>query len=213
MGKISRKISWELIKKTFLPVVVFVTLLGLYVFYRTTLFVSFPEKIQQELGKYIGTIFIVSISFIIQQIGRAALDWYGSCVATKTATKVDEELVPFLHHAFKIFVWVVTLLIILPLYGVNINALIATLGVSSLAIALAAQDTVSNIISGFMLMIDRPFRIGDKIKLPSGELVEVLSIGIRRTKFLSENKKEVIIMPNIDLSKSKIVNYTYAQET
>ena len=46
----------------------------------------------------------------------------------------------------------------------------------------------------------------------SKKLVEVLSIGIRRSKFLSENKKEVIIMPNIDLSKSKIINYTYAQE-
>ena len=46
----------------------------------------------------------------------------------------------------------------------------------------------------------------------SKKLVEVLSIGIRRSKFLSENKKEVIIMPNIDLSKSKIVNYTYAKE-
>ena len=61
-------------------------------------------------------------------------------------------------------------------------------------------------------MIDRPFRVGDKIKLPSGELVDVLSIGIRRSKFLSQDKKEVIIMPNIDLSKSKIVNYTYAKE-
>ncbi len=212
MGNISKRISWELVKKTFLPLVIFVALLAFYVFYRANILVSLSEKMQQELGKYIGTIFIVSISLIIQQIGKAALGWYVACVAARTSTRVDEELVPLLHHAFKIFIWIITLLIILPLFGVNISALIATLGVSSLAIALAAQDTISNIISGFMIMIDRPFRVGDKIKLPSGELVDVLSIGIRRSKFLSQDKKEVIIMPNIDLSKSKIVNYTYAKE-
>ena len=104
----------------------------------------------------------------------------------------------------------IALLVILPLYGVNINALIATLGVSSLAIALAAQDTIANIIAGFLIMVDRPFRIGDKIKIPSGEIVKVLDIGVRRSKFLSEDKA-IIIVPNVNLSKSKIVNYTYGE--
>ncbi len=104
-------------------------------------------------------------------------------------------------------IWVIAFLIILPLYGVNINALIATLGISSLAIALAAQDTIANIISGFLIMVDTPFVEGDKIKLPSGEIVEVLDIGVRRSKFLAEDKA-IVIVPNVDLSKKKIVNYT-----
>ena len=89
--------------------------------------------------------------------------------------------------------------------------LIASLGVGSLAIALAAQDTIANIIAGFLIMVDRPFRIGDEIKLPSGEKVKVLDIGIRRSKFLSE-ENAIIIMPNLELSKSKIVNFTYGKE-
>ncbi|MBU0709612.1 MAG: mechanosensitive ion channel family protein, partial [Candidatus Omnitrophica bacterium] len=84
-------------------------------------------------------------------------------------------------------------------------------GVSSLAIALAAQDTISNIIAGFMIMIDNPFRVRDKIKLPSGEIVEVLDIGIRRTKCLAEDGA-IIIVPNLDLSKNKIINFTYGEE-
>ena len=60
-------------------------------------------------------------------------------------------------------------------------------------------------------MIDRPFRMGDKVKIPSGEIVTVLDIGIRRSTFLSD-EKAVIIVPNLDLSKSKIINYTYGQE-
>ncbi len=60
-------------------------------------------------------------------------------------------------------------------------------------------------------MIDRSFKIGDRIKLPTGELVEVLDIGVRRSKFLSEDKA-IVIVPNLDLSKKKIVNYTYSEE-
>ena len=61
-------------------------------------------------------------------------------------------------------------------------------------------------------MVDTPFCIGDRIKLPSGEDARVLDIGVRRSTFLSEDKTRVIIVPNVDLSKSKIVNYTYAEK-
>ena len=104
-----------------------------------------------------------------------------------------------------------TFLVILPFFGVNISALVAALGVSSLAIALAAQDTIANIIAGFMIMIDRPFRIGDEIKLSSGDVVKVLDIGVRRSKFISQDEA-IVIIPNLELSKSKIVNYSYGKE-
>jgi len=151
----------------------------------------------QHLKKYIATIVIIVIAFIIQKV--------------VSYVKIDKKLIPIINRFFKLVIWIVALLLILPLYGINISALIATLGVGSLAIALAAQDTIANIISGFMIIIDAPFRVGDKIKLPSGENVEVLYIGVRRSRFLSEDKA-IIIVPNLDLSKSKIINYTYGEE-
>ena len=147
----------------------------------------------------------------IQRIIGGVSCWYNENIASRTETKLDDELIPLVRRAFKILTWVIALLVILPIYGVNISALIAALGVSSLAIALAAQDTIANIISGFMIMVDRPFRLNDSIKLPSGEVVKVLEIGVRRSKFLSEDKA-IIIVPNLELSKQKIVNYTYGQE-
>ena len=124
----------------------------------------------------------------------------------------DEEFIPLFRKATKIVIWVITIIIVLARFGVNVNALITALGVSSLAIALAAQDTIANIIAGFLIMVDRPFRIGDEIKLPSGEMVKVLDIGIRRSKFLKLDDNAIVIIPNLDLSKSKIINYTYARE-
>lgn len=212
MAAISKKISLEIIKKTLLPVLIFLCILFLYIHYSSKIAPKFSPQLQQELKKYIGTLFIISIAFILQRVMGGIFSWYRENIASKTATKLDDELIPLLRRVSKIIVWIIALLVILPLYGINISALIATLGVGSLAIALAAQDTIANIIAGFMIMVDRPFRLGDKIKLPSGEIVKVLDIGVRRSKFLSQEKDAIIILPNLELSKSKIVNYTYAQE-
>lgn len=207
MTKISKKISWEIIKKSFSPALLLLLFSGGYAFYRIKIAPTLPEDFQNTLKKYIASIFIICLAFAAQRISGAILGWYKENLAGKTKTKLDDKLIPILQRTIAVAIWVIAFLIILPLYGVNINALIATLGVSSLAIALAAQDTIANIIAGFLIMVDTPFVEGDKIKLPSGEIVEVLDIGVRRSKFLAEDKA-IVIVPNVDLSKKKITNYT-----
>jgi len=207
----STKLSWEMAKKSLLPLFTLLLFFASYVFYKIKISPVISSSLRQDLKKYIGTIFILCVIFVIQRIVGAVACWYEKNIAAKTPTPLDDDIVPLVRRSLKIIFWVMGLLVILPFYGVNISALITALGVGSLAIALAAQDTIANIIAGFLIMIDRPFRIGDKIKLPSGEIVNVLDIGIRRSKFLFEDKA-IIIVPNLDLSKSKIVNYTYGEQ-
>lgn len=211
MEKVSKKISREIIKKVFFPLIILLFFIGCLVYYKTNIAPFVSAAVQADLRKYIFTIFILCISFVLQRILSGILSWYIANVTTKTATELDDKLVPLVRRSVNLIIWVVAFLLILPLYGVNISALIATLGVTSLAIALAAQDTISNIIAGFLIMIDAPFEIGDRIKLPSGEIVKVLDIGVRRSKFLSEDKA-IIIVPNLDLSKSRITNYTHGKK-
>ena len=211
MIKVSRKVGWEIVKKSFFPLIILLSVIGGYIFYKVQVAPNISLQLQQGLKKYIGTVFILSLCFVIQRIIGAILLWYKENIAAKTETRLDDKLIPIFHRTTKVIIWVMGLLIILPFYGVNISALIVVLGVSSLAIALAAQDTIANVIAGFLIMVDAPFRMGDKIKIPSGEIVEVLDIGVRRSKFLSKDKA-IIIVPNLDLSKSKIVNYTYGEE-
>ncbi|MFH1996262.1 MAG: mechanosensitive ion channel domain-containing protein [Candidatus Omnitrophota bacterium] len=211
MKGVSKNISFEVAKKAFLPFSLLALFLASYIFYKFKISPRISEHLRHELVKYIGSLLIVFVAFFLQRVIGAVAIWYQENVAMKTLTRLDDELIPLIRRALKTILWIVALLVILPFYGVNINALIATLGVGSLAIALAAQDTIANIIAGFLIMIDRPFRIGDKIKLPSGEIARVLEIGIRRSKFQGD-EKGIIIVPNLDLSKSKIVNYTYGEE-
>ena len=198
-------------KTIFFPILLFLLFLSVYAFYQVKIAPYVSVQVQESLKKYLLTILIIIISFIIQRVIAGVCVWYKENIASKTATSLDDELIPIARRLLKVAVWVVALLIILPLYGIDISALITTLGVSSLAIALAAQDTIANIISGFMIMVDRPFRIGDRVKIPSGEIVEVLEIGVRRSKFLSQ-EKAIVIVPNLELSKKKIINYTYGEE-
>ena len=211
MVKVSKKMSWEVIKGILLPLVVFLLFLSSYLFYRIKIISMISSQFEVNFRKYIASGFVVGVAFIIQRVVGAILLWYRENVAVKTVTCLDDELIPLVRRTSNVFIWIVAFLVILPFFGVNISALVAALGVSSLAIALAAQDTIANIIAGFMIMIDRPFRIGDEIKLSSGDVVKVLDIGVRRSKFLSQDEA-IVIIPNLELSKSKIVNYSYGKE-
>lgn len=211
MKNISKKLSREIIKGSVSPFIILLVTIFAYRSYKTKIYPFMSSQLQEDYKKYISTIFVLALAFIIHRIVRSFLRWYKDNIAAKTPLELDDKLIPIFERVSAVIIWASAILIILPFYGININALIATLGVASLAIAMAAQDTIANIIAGFLIMVDAPFRIADKIKLPSGEIVEVLDIGVRRSRFLSEDGA-IIIVPNLDLSKSKIINYTYGEE-
>lgn len=99
-------------------------------------------------------------------------------------------------------------LIILGTLGISITPIIASLGITSLAVALALQPTLGNFFSGVQLVMDKPIRVGDFIELESGEQGFVERIGWRSTwiRMLPNN---TVIMPNSKMSESKIINYYY----
>jgi small-conductance mechanosensitive channel len=100
------------------------------------------------------------------------------------------------------------LLILLGTMGVSITPLIASLGIGSLAVALALQPTLENVFSGIQLVVDKPIRVGDFIELPGGEQGFVDKIGWRSTwvRMLQNN---MVILPNSEMANSKIINYFY----
>ena len=204
---ISRKAWIVILKESIVPLIIGVAIFVLFWFIRE----KYGTGDKEYLDKIFTTILIFFITYWVFKIVVALFDWYAANIAAKTKSNLDDKFIPLFKKVAIAIIWVIGIIIVLSRFGININALVATLGVGSLAIALAAQDTIANIIAGFLIMIDRPLCVGDSIKLPSGEEVKVLDIGIRRSKFISEDKA-IFIIPNVDLSKSKIVNYTYGKE-
>lgn len=154
------------------------------------------------------TIFVFLVASLITRLAGTILKWYGETIAARTDTAVDDEFIPLADRAVKFVTYLLTFLIILDHFQVDIKGLIAVLGIGSLAVALAAQDTIANMIGGFVIMIDRPFRKGDRIRLDDGTICVVHAIGIRSTKFWTFDNT-LIIVPNDDLMKSTVHNITY----
>lgn len=103
----------------------------------------------------------ILIGWMVTRFTIGITGWYAKRIAEKTKTQIDDEFIPIFNRAFKSIVIVLVLMAILSHFKVDIKGLVAVLGVGSLA--LAAQDTLANMIAGFILMIDRPFRVGDRV--------------------------------------------------
>lgn len=101
-------------------------------------------------------------------------------------------------------------LILLDSFGVSITPLLASLGIGSLAVALALQPTLENFFAGIQLIADKPIKVGHFIKLPSGEEGYVHRIGWRSTwvRLLPNN---VVVIPNKNLITTQIINYYYPE--
>jgi len=102
------------------------------------------------------------------------------------------------------------LLILLDSFGVSITPLLASLGVSSLAIALALQPTLENFFAGIQLVIDKPLRVGQFVKLDSGEEGYVHKIGWR-SSWIRMLPNNTVVIPNKILVTSKVLNYYYPE--
>jgi len=102
-------------------------------------------------------------------------------------------------------------LIILNGLGVSITPMLTALGVGGLAVALALQDTLSNFFAGMHLLMERPIRVGDYIKMGSGEEGFVADIGWRTTR-IRQLANNLIIVPNNKLAQSIIINHSMPEE-
>ncbi|MFN0156655.1 MAG: mechanosensitive ion channel family protein [Bacteroidota bacterium] len=153
----------------------------------------------------IAVILVVKIVFCII---REIIDWYLDRISSEGSSNLKMSLGPLTGKVANILVGMIATIIILDHFSVNIGSLLVSLGVGSLAVALAAQDTLANMIAGFVIMVDRPFRVGDRIELPSGQTGDVMEIGLRSTKVLNFDNN-LIITPNAEIVKGRIINYSY----
>ena len=138
--------------------------------------------------------------------------WLGGIVINKvTAKGLERSHVPsdaqaLLLRFIKYIIAIVALLTAADQLGIDVTSLVAGLGVAGLALSFAAQDTISNLISGIAIMIDRPFKKGDWISI--GDLHASVTDIRLRTTVLTTFDNETVVVPNKDLTQKQIVNYT-----
>lgn len=168
----------------------------------------------QFLGYAQGIIFVcfvIVVTTVLIRVSDTAVKHTMEIHARRTESRFNEALLPLINRVINIVLALIAVIITLDHFGQDVSSLVVSLGVGSLAIALAAQDTLANMIGGFVIMLDRPFRVGDRIQLPSGDVGDVYEIGVRSTK-IQDFDNNLIILPNAELVKARIVNFSYPQQ-
>ncbi|MGK5081933.1 mechanosensitive ion channel domain-containing protein [Bdellovibrionota bacterium FG-1] len=150
-------------------------------------------------------IYVIAVLIVLGMLRRAAMvaiEW--SVTKSSNASTLQQGFIPLLRNLVTLFVLFSGAIMILKRFNYDVLSLLTALGVGSLAVGLAAKDTLSNMISGFTLIIDRNLRPGDRINL-SGSIGDVDEIGLRSTR-LRMGDGNTLIVPNSDLVNTKILN-------
>src|SRR6185369_10292037 len=118
-----------------------------------------------------------------------------------------DQLVPFLREAIKIIIGVFSFFFILgAVFHINIASLIAGLGIGGLAFALAAKETLENLLGSFTIFLDKPFVVGDVVKVGSAEGT-IENIGFRSTR-IRTLEKTLLTVPNKKMVDAELDNLT-----
>ncbi len=153
-----------------------------------------------DLNEILLTIFIMLTMLTLVNILKA----YLKNVTAETETKLDEQLLPIVIKMLKIIIVAVAVFHVLHLLKVNVTTLIAGISIGGLALALAAQDTVKNLIGSMMIFFDKPFQIGDYIITDNHE-GSVVEVGFRSTR-IKKVDTSIISIPNGSLVNGALTN-------
>jgi small-conductance mechanosensitive channel len=118
--------------------------------------------------------------------------------------------IQLLRGSFVLLIWATAGLLVLETVGISVTPILASLGVGSLAVALAAQDTLGNFFSGLYLQLDEPARLGDRVRLETGHEGWVREIGWRSTR-IELLTGETLFVPNTKLASSLLRNFSMAE--
>lgn len=149
-------------------------------------------------------IFLITLAVI--RIVDVLIDSWGRNFAKRTKSKIDESLLSLFHRFSRIILFVIGGIIILNNFTVEITPFLASLGIAGIVLAFALQSSLSNIFGGVSLILDKNFKVGDIIKINSGELGVIIDIGLRSTKMRTFDN-DMLVIPNGKLADSIIQNY------
>ncbi len=164
-----------------------------------------PVDLASGATELVRLLLVINLGWFLFNLVGLLDAWLGHWVQ-KTESTLDDNLLPFIRKGLRTFVVVTTGLMLAQTLGYSISGLLASLGIGGLAVALAAKDSLANIFGSLMILLDRPFQIGDWIR--AGEVEgTVEEIGFRSTR-IRTFAKTLITIPNSTLTNLAINNFS-----
>lgn len=183
------------------PSVLWALVLALYVAVEVASEMShLSRRLSEQLGSLLELAIVLSVTITATGVVSTIITQAGERRALGGA------ITGLAQTAARVVVWAVGLLVLLGTLGIQITPILTALGVGGLAVALALQDTLSNVFAGVHLLADKPIRVGDYVKIADSVEGYVVDVGWRsvRVRTLPNN---VVVVPNKKVAESIITNY------
>ena len=165
---------------------------------------TLSEGLNGLIGHAFYFVITFNVAWVIVRLFNAFIDEYLVPLVEKTETDLDDQLLPIARKAISISIWVLAIVIGLNNAGYDVTALIAGLGIGSLAFALAAKDSISHIFGGFVLFTDKPFTINDRVIVQGYDGI-VQEVGVRSTRIQTLDGR-MVTLPNGSIANDSIIN-------
>ncbi|MDH6358629.1 mechanosensitive ion channel family protein [Parabacteroides sp. PF5-9] len=185
------------------PILFGIMLLGIWIALQRLVY---PEHIKNAIDGAYRILVVLNVTWVFVRLCNHLIDnyWTNPSDHSSKAKKQTAKMIPVLKRTIVGIIWVIGIITALSNVGVNISALLGTLGIGSIAFALAAQDTIKSIFGAFTILTDRPFNIGDTVRIDQFEGT-IIDVGIRSTK-MRDYDKRIITFPNYKIMDASIVN-------
>ncbi|KKB50274.1 mechanosensitive ion channel family protein [Parabacteroides goldsteinii] len=179
------------------PIKFAVMLLGIWIAIHRLVY---PDNFVKAIDNAYRILIVLDITWVFARLIGGLLEIY----LGKESTGQTHKMMPIIKRTALVLVWIIGIVMALSNIGVNISALLGTLGIGGIAFALAAQDTVKNIFGAFTIFTDKPFNIGDTIRVDNFEGT-VIDVGARSTRIMDYDKR-IITFPNYKITDANIIN-------
>jgi small-conductance mechanosensitive channel len=179
------------------PFIIWVLMLGIYFALEVS---TLPDRVVRVASQTLLVLGIFSVTLVLANLATRLIKIHSSRL--ETAMPVTS----LTQNVARIVIFGIGILIILNALNIPITPILATLGVGGLAVALALQDTLSNLFAGFHIIAARQIKVGDYVKLDTGEEGYVTDITWRTTK-IRMLPNNVVLIPNEKLTKAIVINY------
>ena len=169
-------------------------------------FLSLNEGGIKFFDNVVLTMLTITVAWFFLRFFEMLLSIYIEPLVGKSETKLDDQVLPIIRKSVKIVILTLAVIIILSNLGYDILSVLTGIGIGGLAIALAAQDAVKNIIGGITIFWDKPFQIDDWIEV-NGRSGSVIEVGLRSTRLKTVGGTHISV-PNSTMVDTMVENYS-----
>lgn len=186
------------------PLIIWIILVSIYV--ALTQYDLIPSTLGRfSTGQIINAVFILLAAWAVSAFLTNLIRTYGTLVAERTEADLD-RIIHILLIVVKYVIWFAVFLLLLHIFEIDITALLAAAGIAGIAVALAAQDIIGNFFAGIVIATDKPFRLGDRVRIDAF-FGDVVGLGARSTRIRTMDS-QIVTIPNSKVTSNVVINYS-----